>query len=388
MKNISQSIRKFTFPTSIEVGDGVVKELCKTLQDQNCNSPLIVTDQTVAKLSFIETIKNDLTVANLKPNIYCNFAGNPIENHVNNGVTAYKSHKADSIIAIGGGAAIDVAKAIALMVNHPGSVFDYEDGNPNSLIVNQEVPFVIAVPTTAGTGSEVGRSSVISENKSRQKKIIFDPKMLPQHVLLDPQLSIYLPPQVTATTGIDAFTHLIEAFLVDDYSPLCDGIALQGIKLIHENLIRAFDFSKKPKANKEQLDVRQNMLVASLMGATAFQKGLGVNHSCAHALSTVCDLHHGLANALMLRHTMEFNGKICQDKHSEIMNFIGVNQDFVSYIREMLKQLDLLKNLSAYDVTVEHLKPLCDVAILDVCHQSNPRKVSYEDFEDLFKIAL
>ena len=307
--------------------------------------------------------------------------GNPVENDVNQGVRAFKDHEADSIVMIGGGATLDVGKAVALMAYHPGSLFDYEDGKPDALPTDQPFPFMIAIPTTAGTGSEVGRSSVISENESKAKKIIFSPKMLPNLVIADPELTLALPASITAATGVDALTHLLEAFLAKGFHPMCDGIALEGIRLVGESLVIAV---KEPS----DIDARAKMLAASLMGAVAFQKGLGVNHSCAHALSTVYDTHHGLANALVLKACMEFNYAQVPERFERIAQALDLasGSEVFTFISELNKAIGIPKGLS--ELGIEINERLLDVAQADICHQSNPRVVSRNDFKMLYEASM
>ena len=216
------------------------------------------------------------------------------------GVEAFRAHQADSIVGLGGGAALDVAKAIALMAGHPGDLFDYEDDKPGALPIDQDIPYWVAIPTTAGTGSEVGRSAVISDEQTHVKKIFFSPRLMAKAVFADPELTLGLPPAVTAATGMDALTHCIEAFLAKDYHPIADGIALEGLRLGAAALPRCYE-------KGDDLAARGDMMMSSMMGAIAFQKGLGLIHSCAHALSAVSDLHHGYANGVMIDHALKFN---------------------------------------------------------------------------------
>ena len=304
--------------------------------------------------------------------------------HVNDGAKTFHQHKTDCIIAVGGGAAIDVAKAIGLMANHPGNLFDYEDGKANCLPFNQPMPFLVALPTTAGTGSEVGRSTVISDDVTKAKKIIFHPILLPKLVLCDPELTLNLPAQITAATGMDAFSHLLESFLVDSFNPMCDGIALEGIRLIGKSLI--------PTVLDGSVGHRQNMMAAALMGAVAFQKGLGVTHSCAHALSTVCDLHHGLANGIMLPYAMNFNKDVAKNKFSRVAQVLNLNYNnpeaMVDYLINLQDKINIPKNLSEVKVNQSDIENLVKVATEDGCHLSNPRKVLATDFNQIFSQAL
>jgi alcohol dehydrogenase class IV len=243
---------------------------------------------------FLRELK-DLDVA-----VFADIWGNPTRSQAHAGRDAYRRHDADSVIGIGGGAALDVAKAIALLACHDGDILEYAWDHPNVRPIANPLPYFVALPTTAGTGSEVGRSSVISDDETHIKKIIFSPALLAQVVFADPELTLDLPPSITAATGMDALTHNVESYLSPAYHPLCDGIALEGARIAAAALPTAVH-------NGHDVDARSAMLMSSMMGAIAFQKDLGAVHSCAHALSTVADLHHGLANGIMIDHVMRFN---------------------------------------------------------------------------------
>ena len=372
-------VTQFNFPTPIRFGAEAINELPDHLSGK-FHRPLLVTDRNIVKLSFITQIQKNLKESGFSVDTFSDMGGNPVESDVVNGLEAYRKHKADCLVLIGGGATLDVGKAIALLVNNPGSLFDYEDGNP-VLPLKHELPFMVAIPTTSGTGSEVGRSSVISENDSKAKKIIFAPQMLPDLVIADPALTVDLPPAMTAATGVDALTHLLEAYLAKGYHPMCDGIALEGIRLVHQSLEKAF---KEP----QNIEARRDMLAASMMGAVAFQKGLGVNHSCAHALSTVFDTHHGLANALMLPACMKFNNEAVPERFEVIAQVIGQKngEDVIQWLRDLNKSLGIPDGLGKVGIEVNDR--LLDVAVADICHPSNPREVTRDDFKQLFTDSL
>jgi alcohol dehydrogenase class IV len=329
--------------------------------------------------------------ADLKVSAFAEILGNPISAQVADGVAAFRKHNADCIIAIGGGAAMDVAKAIALMIHHPGHIFDYEDTSACKPI-DQPIPFLVALPTTSGTGSEVGRSSVISDDQTKVKKIIFHPRLLPQLVLADPELTTNLPAPITAATGMDALSHLLESFIAKGFHPICDGIALEGLYLLSRSLEGAVAAAKNPTANpKEALVHRGLMMNASLMGAIAFQKGLGVTHSCAHALSTVCDLHHGLANGIMLPFAMEFNAPAVAARFARVAQVVRSSKDDQNDVTEWLhalkKKIEIPARLRDVKVKKEQIPDLVHYAFIDCCHQSNPRVVTKEDFATLFNAA-
>jgi hypothetical protein len=313
--------------------------------------------------------------------VYAEVAGNPVEAHVHHGVEAYRDGACDGIVALGGGAAIDVAKAVAVSVGHKGCLFSYAEGVPGQKPITGAVPPVLALPTTAGTGSEIGRSTVISEDGSHVKRIIFSPKLMPRVALLDPELTLGLPAGVTAATGMDAVTHLVESYITaGDYNPLCDGIALEGLRLAARSLKRCVTHPKDVAA-------RGDMMNAALMGAAAFQKGLGATHSFAHALSTVCDLHHGLANGVMIDRVMAFNKPACREKFKVLAQTVGA-KDFVVWLKALQMAVGMPKSLAAVGVKKEHLPRLIETAVADPCHQLNPRPVSRTDFARLFAAAL
>jgi alcohol dehydrogenase class IV len=287
------------------------------------------------------------------------------------------------VIGFGGGAALDVAKVVALMAVHDGDVMEYVWDHPQVRPIVNELPYLIAVPTTSGTGSEVGRSSVVSDDSTHVKRVVFSPKLLAKVVFADPALTLDLPPAVTAATGMDALTHNIESYLSPAYHPLCDGIALEGVRIAARAL---------PAAVKDGHDIkaRGDMMMASMMGAIAFQKDLGAVHSCAHALSAVCDLHHGLANALMLEPVMRFNLEAAEAKFAELAHVVGADgpREFVRWLADLKRTVGIAPSLAAVGVKKEQIAPLVDIAEKDICHQTNPRPVTRTDFQRFFEQAL
>ncbi len=315
--------------------------------------------------------------------------GNPVKSQVDAGVAAFKQHNADAVIGFGGGAALDVAKAVALMSNHPGSVLEYAWDHPQVRPIERELPCFVALPTTAGTGSEVGRSSVISDDTTHIKKIIFSPRLLARAVFADPELTLDLPPHVTAATGMDALTHNVESYIAKGYHPMCDGIALEGMRIAARALPIAV---REPK----NLQARSDMLMASMMGAVAFQKDLGATHSCAHALSTVADLHHGLANGIMIDYVMRFNRPVELERFTIMAQAVGVARGsteasasaFVEWLTRLKREVGIPAKLGEVKVTRQHLPKLLDVAVDDICHKTNPRPCTRADFERIFVEAM
>ncbi len=383
---------QYNFPTLVHFGAGARHGIPEILRAQSCNRPLLVTDKGLAGLPVFSDFKALLVEAGLKVATFSEILGNPVESQVIAGTKVFREQEADSVLALGGGAAMDVGKSIALMAYHPGELFDYEDGKPDGRPVDQKLPYVITIPTTAGTGSEVGRSSVISEDKSKVKRIIFSARMMPNAAVVDPELTLALPAKITAATGADALSHLTEAYLVDAVHPLCDGIALEGIRLVAENLQASVQFAAaKEGATPEHVEARGAMMNAALMGATAFQKGLGVTHSCAHALSIVCDLHHGLANGILLPYTMAFNESAAPQKFARMSLAAGLTPGegtFVAWLRELNRAIGIPATLAEVGIKPDHLNALVEHAVKDPCHPFNPRKVSAADFTNLFSEAL
>jgi alcohol dehydrogenase class IV len=377
-------IYQYNFPTTIRFGAGATRELPDYLAKNNLLKPLIVTDPVVAQLSFFKVIIDDLKKKNIAVEIFKDIHKNPIKSDVYKGTEAYDQFGCNSIVGIGGGAALDVARAIALRVNHRDDLFKYDDLIGGDVYVTNDVPHFVTIPTTAGTGSEVGRSAIISDDITHQKKILFSPKLLAKIIFADPLLTMELPPFITAATGMDAMTHNMEAYLVNMPHPMCDGIALEAIDLICQSLQKA--------VNKPDLESRSKMLIASLMGAIAFQKGLGVVHSLAHPLSTLLDTHHGLANAVTIPYGMEFNISGCEYKFSRIARAMALRDEsgaaVVNYLFDLNSKINIPHKLSDIGVKEEHLETLADFAIVDFAHPNNPKPVSRADFKMLYKRAL
>jgi len=377
-------VYQYNFPTTIRFGADAVKELGAYLKTNNLDRPLIVTDPVVAQLGFFKNILQDLNNKGISVEVFSDIHKNPVKSDVYKGGDAYDQSNRDSIIGIGGGAALDVARAILLRINHREDLFKYDDLIGGDVYVTNDVPHFITIPTTAGTGSEVGRSAIIADDETHQKKILFSPKLLAKIVFADPMLTMELPPAVTAATGMDALTHNMEAYIAKMPHPMCEGIALEGISLIHQSIERA--------VNKPDLESRSNMLIASLMGAVAFQKGLGVVHSLAHPLSSLLDTHHGLANAVNLPYGMEFNIEGSEDKFKRMAKTLDLKDEngmgVVNYLFELNSKVGIPHKLSAIGVKQEHIETLADLALADFAHPNNPKPVSRENFKDLYQKAL
>ena len=380
----SNQIYQYNFPTTIRFGAGSSKELGDYLLKNNLESPLIVTDKTVAELSFFKEIINDLKKKNISVEVFFDIHKNPVKSDVYKGTDVYDVTKRDAIIGIGGGASLDVARAILLRINHREDLFKYDDLVGGDVYVTNDVPHFITIPTTAGTGSEVGRSAIIADDDTHQKKILFSPKLMAKIVFADPLLTMELPPFITAATGMDALTHNMEAFLAKMYHPMCDGIALEGMRLISQSLEKA--------VNNPDLESRSNMLIGSMMGAVAFQKGLGVVHSLAHPLSSLLDTHHGLANAVNIPYGMQFNIEGFENKFKRMARTLELKEEtgeaVVNFLFDLNSKINIPHKLSDIGVKNEHIETLSDLAFADFAHPNNPKPVSRENFKQLYLKAF
>ena len=377
-------IYQYNFPTTIRFGAGSSKELGDYLLKNELLNPLIVTDSTVVQLDFFKAIINDLKKKNISVEVFSDIHRNPVKSDVYKGTDVYDATHRNAIIGIGGGASLDVARAIVLRINHREDLFKYDDLVGGDVYVTNDVPHFITIPTTAGTGSEVGRSAIIADDETHQKKILFSPKLMAKIVYADPLLTMELPSFITAATGMDALTHNMEAFLAKMYHPMCDGIALEGILLISQSLKKA--------VNNPDFESRSKMLIASLMGAVAFQKGLGVVHSLAHPLSSLLDTHHGLANAVNIPYGMQFNIAGFEHKFKRIAQTLELKEEngeaVVQYLFELNSKINIPHQLRDIGVEAEHIETLADLAIADFAHPNNPKPVSREDFKQLYLKAF
>jgi len=377
-------IHQFNFPTTIRFGANVIKELPAYLQQHHIAAPLVVTDPNVAQLPFFKAIVNDLVNHGISVEVFSEIHKNPVKSDVYKGVDQWDATDRDAVIGIGGGAGLDVSRAILLRINHREDLFKYDDLIGGDVYVTNDVPHFITVPTTSGTGSEVGRSAIIADDETHQKKILFSPKLMAKIVFADPVLTMDIPAPITAATGMDALTHNMEAFLAKNYHPMCDGIALEGMRLIHEALERA--------TNKPDLESRSKMLLGSMMGAVAFQKGLGVVHSLAHPLSSLLDTHHGLANAVNIPYGMAYNIAGFEDKFQQMAHVFGLTGEpgdaVVQYLFDLNTKVNIPHHLRDIGVREEHIETLADLAFADFAHPNNPKPVSREDFKQLYLKAL
>lgn len=376
------NITNFAFPTAIRFGAGARKLVAAHLLEVGCKRPLIVTDRALGALPVLAEFQTHLR--GLDVAVFAGVFGNPTCSQVMDGAAAYKAHDADCVIGFGGGAALDVAKVVGIVTTHPGDILEYVWDHPQVRPILHALPYFVALPTTSGTGSEVGRSSVVSENDTHLKRVVFSPKILAKVVFADPELTFGLPAAITAATGMDALTHNIESYLSPAFHPLCDGIALEGTRIAAAALLTSVQHPTNLKA-------RSDMMMASMMGAIAFQKDLGAVHSCAHALGAVCDLHHGLANALMIDTVLAWNMSAVPVKFDELAHVCGASGGgaaFVPWLKTLKANIGISGGLAAHGVTPAHLPQLVAIATSDICHQTNPRPCTSADFEALFKAAM
>jgi len=378
------TITKFSFPTTIHFGPGARKLAGPHLREHGLERPLVVTDRGLAALPLIAELRADLAAAGLEVTVFGGVFGNPTGPQAMAAAEAYRQHDADCVVGIGGGAALDVAKIVGLLATDEGPVMEYAWDHPHARSIGAALPYFIALPTTSGTGSEVGRSSVISEEDTHLKRIIFSPQILAKAVFADPELTVGLPASVTAATGMDALTHNVESYLSPAYHPLCDGIALEGTRIAARSLVTAV---REPG----NLVARGDMMMSSMMGAIAFQKDLGAVHSCAHALGTVCDLHHGLANALMIDTVLAWNVRAAPAKFEQLAHAVGASggaAGFIAWLKALKQTIGIAPNLAAVGVKRESVPRLVEIATADICHRTNPQPVTSADFERLFAEAM
>jgi len=383
------SISSFSFPTTTLSGAGALAELPGRLAKLNIKRPLVVTDPGLLQTEAFQKLQQTLGVAGQGKTwfLHSGVHPNPIETDVSESAAAYRAGNCDAVIAFGGGSALDVGKAARLLLKRPElKLADFRWDDDWSGLAP-----LIAIPTTAGTGSEVGRSSVVTITATQRKAVLFHPELLAKLVILDAELTRGLPPKLTAATGLDALTHCIESFTSPNFHPLCDGIALEGIHLVVDALPRAV-------RNGNDLDARGKMLVAAAMGAVAFQKDLGATHSLAHPLSTLCGLHHGTANALCLPAVMKFNAQRKPGLYRRVGLACGLDvvkcsdadadARTIEFIEKLTAEVGLNQKLRDYGVKESQIDALAEQAILDGCHATNPVPVTKEDMKALYRAVL
>ncbi len=376
----------WNYPTTVWVGKNRTHDLSIACENLKIDKPLFVTDKDLINLPFILNIISKLEKKFNKLSIFSNFSGNPIGENVDEGVIEFNKNKCDGVIAVGGGSALDVGKAIAFMCAQTRPIWDFEDIGEYWKRANEDkIAPIIAIPTTAGTGSETGRASAIINKKTGIKKIIFHPKFLPSIVILDPTLTLDLSPRLTAATGMDALAHNLEAFCAPGFHPMADGIAKEGIKLIKTSLVTAFKDGKN-------IEARQNLLAASCMGSTAFQKGLGAIHSLSHPINAQFNIHHGLSNAIFMPYVLTFNKNLIEDRIISICDELNLEkkfESFVNWILDLRKKLNIPHKLSdVLEIKKINIDKLSQMALDDPSTVTNPKKMTIDDMKILYEHSI
>ena len=377
----------WNYPTTMWVGENRIKDLGSACKKLNINKPLLVTDNGLAKNKIILDAVSLLEKENITVEVYSNVVGNPTGTNVLEGVECFKKNKCNGVIAFGGGSGLDVGKAVAFMSGQTLSIWDFEDVGDNWTKANSHtISPIIAIPTTAGTGSETGRASVILNEETGEKKIIFHPKFLPSIVILDPILTINLPKNITAATGMDALAHNLEAYCAPGFHPMADGIALEGMRLISKWLIKAVK-------NGNDLEARMNMLTAASMGSTAFQKGLGAIHSLSHPVNAVNNIHHGLSNGIFMPYVLTFNKSEIEQKIIKICDYLELRDKsfngFINWVLNLREELKIPHKLSEViqekDFDIERLSKM---ALEDPSTSTNPKKMTIDDMRILYEHSI
>ncbi len=386
MSDTMELCGNWNYPTAIRFGAGRIRELPDACRELGLARPLLVTDPGLAALPMIAAASESCRAAGLGSNVFAEVQGNPVAANVDAGVAAFRAGGHDGVIAFGGGSALDVGKAVALMVGQTRPIWDFEDREDWYTRVNVEgMAPVVAVPTTAGTGSEVGRSSVITDERDHTKKIIFHPRMLPALVIADPELTLGLPAGITAAVGMDALSHNLEAFCSPFYHPIAQGVALEGMRLIKAWLPTACHQGDHTAA-------RSHMLAASTMGSAAFQKGLGAMHAMSHPCGAVLDTHHGLTNAVVMPYVLAFNRPAIEEKMTALARYLDLPapsfETVLEWILALREEIGIPRDLAALGVTEGHIEQLAPMALVDPSAGGNPVRLTKANLTTLFRDAV
>ena len=377
----------WNYPTTMWVGQDRIKDLNVACKNLNIKKPLLVTDKGLVGSDIIQNSLSNLKQNSFEVILYSKVIGNPTGTNVNEGVEIYKKNNCDGVIAIGGGSGLDVGKAVAFMSGQDLPIWDFEDVGDNwKKATSNSIAPIIAVPTTAGTGSETGRASIILNEDTGVKKIIFHPKFLPSIVILDPLLTISLPPDITAATGMDALAHNFEAYCAPGYHPMADGIALEGIRIINNWLLAAVE-------DGSNVEARMNMLTAASMGSTAFQKGLGAIHSLSHPVNALNNIHHGLSNAIFMPYVLTFNKDVIEKKIIKICEYLEFQNktfdEFLNWTLSLRKKLNIPHKLSdVIELEKIDIDRLSKMALDDPSTNGNPKKLSLEDMKVMYEYSI
>ncbi len=378
-------VGNWSYPTAIKFGAGRINELPEACAAAGMKKPLLVTDKGLADLAITTATLDIMETAGLGRGLFADVDPNPNEQNLEAGVAAYNAGGHDGVIAFGGGSGLDLGKMVAFMCGQTRPVWDFEDiGDWWTRADADAIAPIIAVPTTAGTGSEVGRASVITNSETHAKKIIFHPKVLPTVVICDPELTVGMPRFITAGTGLDAFAHCVEAFSSPHYHPMSQGIALEGMRLVKDYLPRAY-------ADGTDIEARAQMMSAAAMGATAFQKGLGAIHAMSHPVGAVFNTHHGTTNAVCMPAVLEFNAPVIADRFQQAAAYLGIDggfDGFRSFVQEFNDSLAIPRNLSDLGVTKAAIPELVQGAIIDPSCGGNPIQLNQQNITELFNTAI
>jgi alcohol dehydrogenase class IV len=375
----------WSYPTAIRFGAGRIGELADACKSAGIKQPLLVTDAGLAKLDITGQALDIMREGGLTPGIFSDVRPNPVEINLTRGVHVFKAGGHDGVVAFGGGSALDTGKLIAFMVGQKRSVWDFEDvGDWWTRADAEKIAPIVAVPTTAGTGSEVGRAGVLTDEKTHTKKIIFHPKMMPSVTICDPELTIGMPRPITTGTGMDAFAHCLEAYCAEFYHPIATGVAVEGVRLAFENLPRAVN-------DGNDITARAHMMSAAAMGATSFQKGLGAIHSLSHPLGALYDTHHGMTNGVFMPYVLLFNRPAIEEKIKRLAAYLGIRGGFDGFVNAVVKlreETGVPHTLAGLKVDNARFDEMSDMAIVDPTAGSNPVKLTKEGARKLFEDAL
>jgi alcohol dehydrogenase class IV len=375
----------WSYPTSVRFGPGRIAELADAARVAGIGRPLVVTDPTLAAMAVVKNALALLDEAGTPAKLFAEIRPNPVDANIEAGVAAFRSGGHDGIVAFGGGSALDVGKLVAFMAGQSRPIWDFEDvGDAWKRADAEAIAPIVAVPTTAGTGSEVGRAAVVTHAAIQTKKIIFHPRMLPKIAICDPELTFGMPPLLTAGTGMDAFSHCLEAYCVPSYHPLADGIAIEGMRLVKENLARAVKDAR-------DIEARSNMMAAALMGATAFQKGLGAIHALSHPVGALHDTHHGLTNAVLAPYVLAFNRKAIEEKIKRLAAYLGLKPSFrafLDFVLALRAEIGIPHTLAGLKADDRHVDRIVAMAPNDPTASGNPVLLDKRAARTLFRRAL
>ena len=386
MREVQMLLRaNWNYPTSIRFGAGRIGELAEAVSAAGIARPLLVTDPNLAGSQMVQNARSVLQSGGVTAAIFSDIRPNPVGANVTAGVEVFRTGGHDGVIAFGGGSALDVGKLVAFMAGQRRPIWNFEDVGDSWMRADADaIAPVVAVPTTAGTGSEVGRAGVVSDENTHTKKIIFHPRMMPKIAICDPELTVGMPPAITAGTGMDALAHCLEAYCASGYHPLADGIAAEGVRLVKENLPRVM-------TDTRDLDARAHMMAAALMGATAFQKGLGAVHALSHPVGALYDTHHGMTNAVFMPYVLNFNRKAIEERIKRLAAYIGLRPSFRAFVDWLLRlreEVGVPHTLAALGVDSGRIDKIVAMAVKDPSAGGNPVAFDKRAARTIFRRAM